>query len=145
MFGDNVINFQKVSLIDKFNGWAYLGWSGFLRGDRGLELRDAYLCEDVNYLEVKTLMATQSNKTKFTDTVTSAPNETILLQFDHYSKGVRVPHLKGEVDDEFNLKISSDCGTVVGPNIQDNFILTAEVLLLLYCLINYLIHLIFIS
>lgn len=126
MFGDYVINYEAVNLMDKFNGYAYLGWSGYIRSSRKLEIRDIYVCEDTNYKTVKVLAAPSSNKQFSTNTVTAAPNEVILVEFQTFSSGVRVPHWKG-INNEFNFSVTVSCGSFRGVSIQDNYTLVGQV------------------
>ena len=125
LFGDYTINYQQVSLLDQFNGWAYLGWSGFTRGNRKLEMREAYICEDVNYKEVKVSMAKNFNN-NFETEVTASPNQIINMKFDFYSRNIVSPHMLGETS-EFNLNVSTECGTWSGLQVQDRFVLVGDV------------------
>ncbi len=130
MFGDYTINYERVNLIDKFNGWAYLGWSGYIRADRKLELRNVYLCEDSYNKDIRVRMSKSSKKSSLYSTVTAAPSETIIAEIKIYNRNILVPHMRGEMD-EYEMSVSTSCGSLKGPSVENKYELSAEVRALL--------------
>ena len=114
-------------MIEKFNGWAYLGFSGFIRGNRDLELRDAYICEDVNYKSVRAKVNLLRDRKNPQEVNTAAPNETLVVSFAFFNRDDRVPHMIGEMN-EYNISVTTSCGTIAGPFVVDIYTLSAEVL-----------------
>ena len=126
-FGDYLINSQRVDLLSAFNGWAYLGWSGFIRADRELEIRDMYVCEDVHYKEVRAYLSRHSNRNNYQESITHFPNETVHVKLLFYSRTDQVAHNIGQLSDYFNVDLIANCGTLDAISLPDNFTVTLEV------------------
>jgi len=126
-FGDYYINHVVVDLLKEFNGWAYLGWSGFVRANRELEIRDMYVCEDVNYKEIRASLSKHSERNNYQESITHLPNETVHAKLLFYSRNDQVAHNLLELSDFFNVEINADCGTFHELSYPDKFTVTVEV------------------